>query len=623
MTTETMELLTRRAPLGNSFNAETLEFEVTFATSGGAVLRYDERGPYTELLDVAGLEAKDNIPFLDNHARDLDSVLGAVKSTWINGREAKAQIRLSRSHPRALRLAADLSDDFSFGVSCGYQVKAWKETNDPKTGARIKTATKWVLREISLATIPADDQARTRGSAMEIENPPAAAPVTPAAAAATPETIRTAPADTTTVQTRAEINKAIRSIADNLKLPQTWVDTQIDAEATAEQARAAATTAMMTRNQPAIHGGSNIQIGADYTDPEFRARTLGEGLYSRINPSHNPTEPARQYRGMSMVDLAVDCLRLRSMPITGLSPAKLVERALHTTSDFPLILGDAANRTLLDGYRVNESALKQAARQVNARDFRVRQRLLLSEGPELDKLGESGEIRAGTLKESKQSYKLDTYAKRLGISRQIIVNDDLGAFSDIPRRLGQGAAAKEAKLLAAVVEDNGDMSDGVAMFHADHGNLAATGNSPWITSAPGFLTVVSDARLAMRRQTSLQGNPITVGAKYLIVPPEGETEAEKLLSDIAAAKIADANPMSNKLTLIVEGYFENGRGWYLAADPATADGLEWSYLEGEEGPQIETRAGWEIEGMEVKVRLDFGAGFVDTKGWYKNAGTAP
>jgi len=364
-----------------------------------------------------------------------------------------------------------------------------------------------------------------------------------------------------------------------------------------------------------------VRIGEDFTDPEFRARTLGEALYSRMNPGHNPAEAAQQYRSFSMLEIAQDCLRTRGIAHGGLSPARLVERALHTTSDFPLILGDATNRSVLDSYRVAQSAIKAAARQVNARDFRTRHRLKLSEGPELEKVGQSGEIKAGTLVEAEESYKLDTYAKRLGLSRQMIVNDDLGAFTDISRRMGQGAAATEAKLLAQLIESNGKLSDGKAVFHTDHGNLASTASSPWITVDPNFMDLVSTARTGMRRMKTLKGNPMQVVPKFLVVPPEGETAGEKLIADIAAATMNDANPFAGRLQLLVEAYFTNSKAWYLAADPALTPGIEWSYLEGEEGPQIETRAGWEIEGVEIKVRLDFGAGFVDPAGWYKNAGT--
>ena len=79
------------------------------------------------------------------------------------------------------------------------------------------------------------------------------------------------------------------------------------------------------------------------------------------------------------------------------------------------------------------------------------------------------------------------------------------------------------------------------------------------------------------------------------------------------------NPFA-RLALIVEPRLTDAARWYVAADAAQIDGLEYAYLAGAPGPQTETRAGFEVDGVEVKVRLDYGAGFVDWRGWYSNAG---
>ena len=126
----------------------------------------------------------------------------------------------------------------------------------------------------------------------------------------------------------------------------------------------------------------------------------------------------------------------------------------------------------------------------------------------------------------------------------------------------------------------------------------------------------------MRKQVGLTGELISVSPKFLVVAPDLETSAEQLLATIAAAKTQDVNTFSGKLTLIVEPAL-SGLTWYVTAAPAEIDGLEYAYLEGHEGPAIETEAGFRIDGIEIKVRLDYGAGFVEHRGWYKNVGAAP
>ena len=98
------------------------------------------------------------------------------------------------------------------------------------------------------------------------------------------------------------------------------------------------------------------------------------------------------------------------------------------------------------------------------------------EAPLLEKLNEHGEIKAGTMAEAREAYKIETWAKKIGITRQVLVNDDLGAFSDLARRMGQGAAETEARILVTLLEANSGngptLSDTKALFHVDHGNRA-------------------------------------------------------------------------------------------------------------------------------------------------------
>ena len=58
--------------------------------------------------------------------------------------------------------------------------------------------------------------------------------------------------------------------------------------------------------------------------------------------------------------------------------------------------------------------------------------------------------------------------------------------------------------------------------------------------------------------------------------------------------------------------------WYLVAKGQAS--LEYGYLDGEEGVQSDQRIGFEIEGVELKARLDFGCGWVNYIGWVKNTG---
>ena len=597
---DTVTLLTRRADLAPaSADRDARTVEVIWST-GAPVRRRDMAGPYVERLSLApeavDLSRLQGASVLDAHRQSaVRDVLGSVQSASVDGQRGTALIRFS-ARPEVEPLWQDVLSGILRHVSVGYSVEEWAETTE--NGARLLTAVRWTPHEISLVPTPADPGARIR---METNM--------------TDTTITPAPPET---QTRTAINTEIRSIARIAGLDQSWIDGQIDAAVDADSARRAAFEALASRSAPTIRTEQvRVEMGESQDDPALRARQMGEALYARINPRHDLSEPARRYAYATPVDMAKELLTLRGESTMALSPATLVTRALHTTSDFPIILGNTVGRVLRDAYQAAPSGIRRLGRQTSARDFRSVNKIMLGEAPLLEKLNEHGEIKAGTMAEAREAYKIETWAKKIGITRQVLVNDDLGAFSDLARRMGQGAAETEARILVTLLEANSGngptLSDTKALFHADHGNKSASGSV--ISDA-----TLSAARLALRTQKGMDGRIIPVTPKNLLVPPALETVAEKWLATIAPATAADVNPFSGAMSLVVEPRLSSATRWYVTADPGEIDGLEFAYLSGNEGPQVESRSGWDVDGVEIRVILDFGAGFIDHRGWFANAG---
>jgi phage head maturation protease len=600
---DTMELLTRRATLAPATaDPEARTVEVVWST-GAPVRRRDMAGQYIERLSLApeavDLSRLEGASVLDAHRQTaVRDVLGSVRSAAVDGKRGTALIQFS-ARPEVEPVWQDVLAGILRHVSVGYSVEDWAETAE--NGARVLTAVRWTPHEISLVPTPADPGAHIR---METEM--------------TDTTTREAADTAPTNETRAAANAEIRSIARIAGLDQTWIDGQIDGGADPDTARRAAFEALAKRSAPAIRTEQvRVEMGESQDDPALRARQMGEALYARINPRHDLSEPARRYAYSTPVDMAKELLTLRGESTMALSPASLVTRALHTTSDFPIILGDTVGRVLRDAYQAAPSGIRRLGRQTTARDFRAVNKIMLGEAPLLEKLNEHGEIKAGTMAEAREAYKVETWARKIGITRQVLVNDDLGAFADLARRMGQAAAETEARILVTLLEagsGNGPtLSDGKTLFHTDHGNKAGTGAV--ISDA-----TLSAARLALRTQKGIEDRTIRVTPRNLLVPPALETTAEKWLASIAPATAADVNPFSGSLSLVVEPRLSSATRWYVTADPGEIDGLEFAYLSGAEGPQVESRLGWDVDGVEIRVILDFGAGFIDHRGWFMNAG---
>src|SRR5690606_22189443 len=129
-------------------------------------------------------------------------------------------------------------------------------------------------------------------------------------------------------------------------------------------------------------------------------------------------------------------------------PSRIIERALggyQGVSDFPLALGDAVNRELLRAFETADPGVLRAGRKVSARDFRTLRRIQVDTSLALKKVNEHGEFTRGTINEAQESFSLQTYGRVFGITRQALVNDDLGAFQDLPRRMGIEARELESQ----------------------------------------------------------------------------------------------------------------------------------------------------------------------------------
>ena len=203
--------------------------------------------------------------------------------------------------------------------------------------------------------------------------------------------------------------------------------------------------------------------------------TESEGFQYHKDGKQRVYEGSRQYVGMSLLDMAKDCLEYIGVPWRTMNKSAIVSLAFQSTSDFPLILADSANKALRAGYGIADSPWRLLAARRTATDFKTRYELTLDSSSRLEKVPESGEFTRGTLVEGREPYKLATYGKILGITRQAIINDDLDAFTRLPFLMGQEVAVLEAETVTGILNDNSALSDGVALFDADnHKNLSAT-----------------------------------------------------------------------------------------------------------------------------------------------------
>ena len=363
---------------------------------------------------------------------------------------------------------------------------------------------------------------------------------------------------------------------------------------------------------------SAIQINRDERE-KFRSAVV-DGLALRVGTKiEKPAAGAEDFRRMTMLDLCRMVLQRNDQKISWSDDKMETAARAFSTSDFPLILSNLADKVLLAGYQEAPSTWRAWCATGSLSDFKENYRLRMSEAPELEPVLEAGEYKMADFKESEDGYRLGTWGKKFALTRQAIINDDLGAFTRIPMLFGVASGRTINSNVYKLLLSNPVMAeDSKALFHADHNNVG--------TAAVLSTASLTEARTKMRRQKGMRqdpGNFLNLSPSILLIPPELETIARQLLfssADIGQANPAVVNPFLNSLEIVIDATLTDPKAWYLVASQSVIDTIEVAFLDGVQNPVIEQQQGWNVDGIEYKVRLDFGLKAWDYRGIFKNAG---
>lgn len=373
---------------------------------------------------------------------------------------------------------------------------------------------------------------------------------------------------------------------------------------------------------PVTRRASEAQQGHSWDSPRgiamkhadaFQAQ-LGKRMGIKIEPTMG-----RDLGEFSIGVMAMDLCRAAGLrPFNGADAIRMAGQ--HTATDFSYTVASGLSGVVARGFEAAEPAIAKCASEVPAADYRQRNSVGLSATPVPGKVVEGQKIGYTTVTEKGElAAKPDDFAAIFAVGNQTLQNDStaLNLFADIARKMVIGSVGQFRNvLLAPLVANSGagqTMVDGVALFHATHGNLAATGTALSVTS-------LGVARTAMRRQKDAQGTLLAIEPKVLLVPPELETAAQQLVASLMATQTSDVNPFTGQLEVVCDPGLTNATAWYLLGNPAAAQGLTYAYLDGASSPRVETRDGWDTLGMEFRLSWAVGAAFVETQSWYRNAG---
>lgn len=315
-------------------------------------------------------------------------------------------------------------------------------------------------------------------------------------------------------------------------------------------------------------------------------------------------------------------------------------REAMSTDDFPYLFGDILDRSVLAAYREAPADYDQYINvNPNIRDFRTISRHYSDEGggDVLSEVKELAPYPHAEFGEGRYQYSVNKYGRKMGISWEMLINDDLGLIRDIPIRLGRAARRSEWRFAT-------DLFVGTT---GPDGTFYSGGNGNVVTSNPVLsLNAFQTAMTVLSAMRDSAGEPIVIDMVHLVVPPALEVVAQNILNATQLVlrengggtntELQVANWMRNRVTLHVNPYIpviassSNGNtSWFLFASPNNGrPAAEVGFLRGHREPEVfikspnaqrtgggvDPMAGdFDYDGIEYKVRHVFGGTLMDPK----------
>ena len=582
------------------------------------------RGPEVLLHTKRAIDmsyAKKGLPLLDGH---FGKIIGRVNNIQIKARKMVGDMIFSRS-ARGQEVFQDVKDKIITAVSLGGKHNVREQANDGTINVK-----KWTPLEVSIVSVPADVNAEiNRNFKQESQTMP-----------------KIFDADGNEITNDFDVKRA-REEGRKLELTRRqdiniMFTRHLDTKGVKDLQKKCKDDGLSIERSSKLlleHLGDTTET----VDKSHNTFTHGEASIDKftrgitnalvVRSGYGTDEDKKEigqnnFSNFTLFEMARSYLDTIGISTRSMNRLQLVGAAFTrgiigsaTVSDFPSILADVANKSMLKGYNEAESNWQQFCQIGNLSNFMRAMRPNLSEFDDLPEVPESGEYSHGKFTDLAEFIQLLTYGKLFTLSRQAIINDDMSAFTRIPASMGASAARKVADLAFGVLTANPVMNqDGVTLFHDDHGNTADLG-------APS-----AEAFGAMKVAMALQKGP--AGHASLGIRPAVcmcPLELEDTIKTLVAAQYDPAtdagtltpNPVKDLVSVVADVRLsdDDAEQYYFSAASSIHDVVEVAFLDGNTAPFIDRQEGYTVDGVTYKVRIDAAAAPMDFRGLSRNPGT--
>lgn len=407
----------------------------------------------------------------------------------------------------------------------------------------------------------------------------------------------------------------------------------IEKDASIEQVREAVLETLYQRNTPESGSRADAEVTKDEGDKYRDAMSDALLMRGGVHVEH-PAEGARDLRGMSLRDIAIESLKDDEKNARRMSSeelfVKVVERQYYNPSAaFPSIMDQTVKKAYTAGYNMANTTFERFCSEGSLSDFKTSKHEYLA-GPAglFERVPENGELKSDKPEDMLMpTRKLETYGKQFTMTRQAFINDDIGFLTTIPARYARAGKTTINQQVYEILIKNMVIADGIAIFDTNHKNLVTKTDLTGKPTGKAFQAMIT----AMANQKNQFGQPIIIRPACIILPvgygfaaqtilesatintPENTQAANPLYHYRAQIEVVE-DPTINALA------GEENVPWFMAANKGDCKGIQVDYLNGNKIPTIRRAEQPGTLGFIWDVYLDWGISVVDHRGFVKNPG---
>ena len=591
--------------------ATTPTFELV-AYTGASIRQGWSRNPL--VVDLAQIDASRPIPILYAHGKELpllDSVIGKSLEATNDGNQLMLRGELIRGTPAGDKLIALAKAGVPLQASIGADVGSIENiaagavvtVNGREFPGPISVARGAVLRETSVVLFGADSatSAAIAAEANEVSTMSEQLNEKPVEAAVpTTEATAIVAADQKVIAGNDGANTVDAEAVANIVLERLRADRLAEVRAERPKAPAAHVVDASAAHDPrVIEAALCLNGGLGNVEKAFDQKTLEAADRRRGSTSLQEVlvEAARAngYHGPARISAG----NIREVLASGF--------ATHSISN---VLAATYGKFLLQGYTAVESAWDQIASIRSVSDYKTVTGVRLNGGFDFEDVGPSGELKSADASDETRTIKAKLTGRMSSITMVDIVNDDLGALTQVPARLGRGAAVKLNKDFWSEFESSN------STFYRRE--TAAAGNALQISA-------LRTAVASYRKLTDPDGNPLGITPQLLLVPPELEMTAEELMGSSVLitgenATRGNVNVFAGRFRVVSSAYLTSGTTWWLMASPAELPAMEVAFLNGQRLPTVQqAEADFNMLGIQVRGHFSYGVAKAEARGAYRMA----